>query len=892
MNITKNSQIVGRRTLVQTFFAAFCITIIAALGITLSGCFTMGTKNSNSNGGGTTYPHADTDFLPSLNQPLDREPTSKTVVGGQTIPYNDPNPAGRPTSTVHFTDVYKSTDHVNLRFSYYSGSASPAPHVTSVVLDDSALGMHTYTQMDTAYNFHFDTSYAGYDMVVLTIPSANIFGARTIAIRTINFGNGWWRDNVEIKTISGVAFAGAGATTTISYGGQINFLNNFGSVTSPFAFDTVGTPIDINLYTAQSRYGYTFAGWFREGENAPYTGTQIPAAVVDVYARYTAKSNISVTFNYGEFAGKSVTFDGTYGELPTATRYGYNFVGWRTSPSGSLYDCIDQYTPVANENAHTLYAVWSPKVVRVNIYDLFFPTQDGTANGYIAIPFGADYITYLSNSLINEYKVGWNSGLTTWKNYNPQTQAETNLGVAVGTIDEHNVLLIRSSYFGGGHGTVDNPFKIFDQSIDGVANLATMRTEIARASGQYAGMHFALQGNVTLPNGEWTPIGSDNAPLCANFNGNGHTISNLTLRSVTIANNFCGLFGVVGTGGVVRNLTVLANNYAGDNEFGISGTPTAIYGAVLVAANSGTIENCTVNITQSSLNIRCSQSNGVEITAYNALLCAFNESAGVISNCTVSGFVVLNVTLSDSADSYITTDAGGLCARNDGTITRCTVTNGSVVSTISKGAGSGRMRSIALVGGLCGSSSGTVSHCKVTANVLGSNYSTYTDNTQSIRAGGLLGTFGGSATGSTAANCIFIGNVAVSMTGNIYGIAGGLVGNCEGAISGCVSFAVDVTANASGTNTLPRNCGYIVGELNTYAPNAAVTECYYDDGITTVTRMSNANTPDHTPTNSVGAVLPFGVNSAGSYEAMGFTTDIWDFAGLDVPNGVYMGLKQ
>ena len=56
--------------------------------------------------------------------------------------------------------------------------------------------------------------------------------------------------------------------------------------------------------------------------------------VVNLYAKWIANS-YDVTFNPGngatvDLVSKSVTFDSTYGELPTPTKKGYTFAGWYT----------------------------------------------------------------------------------------------------------------------------------------------------------------------------------------------------------------------------------------------------------------------------------------------------------------------------------------------------------------------------------------------------------------------------------------------------------------------------------------------------------------------------------------------------------------------------------
>ncbi|NBK24530.1 MAG: DUF1566 domain-containing protein, partial [Spirochaetia bacterium] len=109
--------------------------------------------------------------------------------------------------------------------------------------------------------------------------------------------------------------------------------------------------------------GYTFGGWYKEIacinqwnfslDNVESTRT--------LYAKWTAR-NYTVTFDSQggsspNPASKSVTYDQTYGTLPTLTRNGYTFDGWWTEPDVTE----TQVTPdaiVSITSDLTLYAKW------------------------------------------------------------------------------------------------------------------------------------------------------------------------------------------------------------------------------------------------------------------------------------------------------------------------------------------------------------------------------------------------------------------------------------------------------------------------------------------------------------------------------------------------------
>ena len=72
-------------------------------------------------------------------------------------------------------------------------------------------------------------------------------------------------------------------------------------------------------------------------------------------------------------ASKAVAFNTAYGELPTPTRAGYTFCGWRLNADGSGEEIKDTTVDTALSN-HTLFAKWN-----VNAYTATFDAQGGSA---------------------------------------------------------------------------------------------------------------------------------------------------------------------------------------------------------------------------------------------------------------------------------------------------------------------------------------------------------------------------------------------------------------------------------------------------------------------------------------------------------------------------------
>lgn len=136
---------------------------------------------------------------------------------------------------------------------------------------------------------------------------------------------------------------------------------------------------------ATTRQGYVFTGWFTaetDGEEVKTTTTVTATENHTLYARWSAAS-FTVTFDAQggsepHPAGKSVTYDSPYGDLPTVTREGYTFAGWFTAAANGFP--VTPATTVATASDHTLYAVWA-----VITYSLEVRSQ-GAAN----VPIVAD----------------------------------------------------------------------------------------------------------------------------------------------------------------------------------------------------------------------------------------------------------------------------------------------------------------------------------------------------------------------------------------------------------------------------------------------------------------------------------------------------------------------
>ena len=231
-----------------------------------------------------------------------------------------------------------------------------------------------------------------------------------------------------------------------------------------------------------------------------------------------------------------------------------------------------------------------------------------------------------------------------------------------------------------GSGTHDDPYEI--SSGDDLAYLAAQ----VNGGTDYAGQYFILTQNIDLNGSEWTPIGkieinetsSTQNAFNGIFDGGGFTVSNVAISVKTVT---AGLFGYVGTGGSVENLTVSGLNVSFTTSEGDLG-----YGGA-VAYNEGAVASVTVE----DLDINAPDYFVGGIAGYNA----GEYNAGEVTSCTLSSVIAVD------ADTV-----GGIVGINAGTVTAC-LSSASITSESTEKAG-----------GIVGTNeSGTVKNCLATGDL-------------------------------------------------------------------------------------------------------------------------------------------------------------------------------
>lgn len=250
--------------------------------------------------------------------------------------------------------------------------------------------------------------------------------------------------------------------------------------------------------------------------------------------------------------------------------------------------------------------------------------------------------------------------------------------------------------------------------ITSVSDLQTFADAVNE--GDYDGKTDAvvtLDADLDLAGIAWTPMGDTSHDFAGTFDGQGHTISNLTIGTADapITGELAGLFGVVE--GTVKNLFL--------DEVSVNAN-VGYYVGGLAAYAVGPIENC--HITKLDMNAVASGVGGLigYATSGNSIYgCSVSGEIAVKSGCQgVGGFIgsmgknaqitYSGATVSVTAPKERSANAGGFIGRGNGERDARAI----VKNCYSKGAVTGG----AYAGGFTGSMAGMdIQNCYATGNV-------------------------------------------------------------------------------------------------------------------------------------------------------------------------------
>ena len=234
-------------------------------------------------------------------------------------------------------------------------------------------------------------------------------------------------------------------------------------------------------------------------------------------------------------------------------------------------------------------------------------------------------------------------------------------------------------------------------SAEGLKNIAKLVNEEWKL-----GINITLTADIDLKGIDWTPIGKDdNKAYTGTFDGGGHTITGL---AVTGSDQYTGLFGRIGSGGTVKNVTLkdvkIESNHSSGNVGGVAGWS---YGNIEYCSVSGSVSsNSTaggvVGYQSDGAITGCNSSATVKGMVRAGGVAGATNSGASLTGCYATGSV--SVENNTTSAAY----AGGVVGSNgaSSTLTACYAT-GSVT-----GSGSGTV----YVGGVTGSNDlGTLTAC-------------------------------------------------------------------------------------------------------------------------------------------------------------------------------------
>ena len=234
-------------------------------------------------------------------------------------------------------------------------------------------------------------------------------------------------------------------------------------------------------------------------------------------------------------------------------------------------------------------------------------------------------------------------------------------------------------------------------SAEGLKNIAKLVNEEWNLS-----IDITLTSDIDLSGIDWTPIGIDyNHQYTGTFDGGDHTITGLT---VTGSDQYAGLFGRIGSGGKVKNVTLKDVKIESNNGMGnVGGVAGWSYGNIENCSVSGSVSgNSTaggvVGAQWGGFLTGCSSSATVKGVTYAGGIAGYTNNGATLTACYATGDVTLE---SNGSDIYY---AGGVVGSNSSSCTlKACYAWGNVT-----GSGSGTI----YVGGVTGSNDlGTLTAC-------------------------------------------------------------------------------------------------------------------------------------------------------------------------------------
>ena len=277
--------------------------------------------------------------------------------------------------------------------------------------------------------------------------------------------------------------------------------------------------------------------------NTTITGCRSSVTLTTAFGEDAALAGLVAGTKGGSLTISGCVFDGSMtGSSNTrcAGIAGYEY----TATTTSISDCLFIPATLTISTADDSYTKTFSRDPDATITNCFYTQPLGAAQG-TACYFGAATVPNTFGDMV------------------------TNYGVVKAYA---NGLFFNGKYYYSDAGSEENPYII--DSEDALARIAPI---VNSGMSDFVGKHFSLICDLDLSGRNWTPIGTTDRPFRGNFNGNNHTISNLTVNNPS--GDYNGLFGYVEglihePGGIdpgcdyIRNFVVKNANVRGRNYTG------------------------------------------------------------------------------------------------------------------------------------------------------------------------------------------------------------------------------------------------------------------------------------------------------------------------------------
>lgn len=355
------------------------------------------------------------------------------------------------------------------------------------------------------------------------------------------------------------------------------------------------------------------------------------------------------------------------------------------------------------------------------------------------------------------------------------------------------VTLVERNVKTSNEGTDDAPYSI--DSYDDFTNIVKKDRDA----------YFKLVNDIDFNGKSISPMFTSTSPFIGHFDGNGYTIRNFKVadkdeegnnKHVSSSSQYYGLFGYIGEGGKVSNVTLDSFTVYVARSTSLSSTKSSNYG-LLAGYCAGTIENVTV--TNSSLNVKSSNKTKDLVSV-----------GGLVGNLAEKGTITnVSVTANIKVDGVIDAVVGGVCGSTVNS-KRITKTENDVtvkVANISKASYTGD-----ITVDLSGS---TVSVPTTVGGIVGKNFSSLIDDCSSA--------------GTITVNSAF--TKAGNQTFNVGGLVGWMIS--DNAVLSNSNSSVSFTITSLDTPTVSEekltiNAGLLVGKNGGLAPaKSIVSNCKY-----------------------------------------------------------------